>query len=352
MQLPLSLAFAFAMPLTRGQAFLQSPPTTTESRVTKRPRRHTKSPNVKTEPMVSAAVKLENRFENDEPHAKLEQKLKFEPLAYPSAKTEPELGNVKRSTKIAKTENEVVCDIEDTLLRPPSASVTRAVTQRLRTFHRDESDALSHPKTKPRPLVDSLIATILSQATSNVNSSRAFSNLKQAFPCWDDALAAGPSAVEDAIRCGGLAAQKAVVIIGVLLTLKKERGEASLEYLRDMPDGDVKKELCRFKGVGPKTAACVLMFGMKRAEFPVDTHVRRLAGRLGWMPLGASAEKTYEVLNGCVPDEIKYDLHVLLIEHGRKICKSQRPNCRECPLADICPAAGVFKEEEEEEKGY
>lgn len=114
-----------------------------------------------------------------------------------------------------------------------------------------------------------------------------------------------------------------------------------MDYIRSMSDDDAKKELCSFKGVGPKTAACVLLFAMRRDEFPVDTHVKRITARLGWMPLASTADRTYEVLNKCLPDDIKYSLHVLLIEHGRKICKARAPDCGECPLSHLCPAAGV-----------
>lgn len=344
-----SPTFVIAMPLTRRQALLQSvatSPPSTPPHSAKRPRQRPPTNFRNKQPASTPAnVKHENslHIESKRPRIKSEPIPKPEPLLYNSTKPEPHQTSIK-------PEQHLHHDIEDVPpYLPPSSSITLQVTNRLRNFYRERSDALSHPKTQPRPLLDSLIATILSQATSNVNSSRAFANLKRAFPTWQHALVAGAQSVEDAIRCGGLAAQKSVVIVGVLDALKKERDEMSLEYLRDMNDHEVKKELCRFKGVGPKTAACVLMFGMRRAEFPVDTHVRRLASRLGWMPLNATAEKTYDVLNACVPDDIKYDLHVLLIEHGRKTCKSQRPSCTECPLADICPAAGVVKEGNEKE---
>ena len=84
-----------------------------------------------------------------------------------------------------------------------------------------------------------------------------------------------------------------------------------MEYLHQLGDEAVKKELCRFKGVGPKTAACVLMFCLNRPEFPVDTHVWRIAKRLHWVPPSATREQTYDHLNLRIPDEIKYAMHVL-----------------------------------------
>ncbi|KAK9862353.1 hypothetical protein WJX84_000490, partial [Apatococcus fuscideae] len=157
--------------------------------------------------------------------------------------------------------------------------------------------------------------TILSQNTTDTTSNRAFTSLKAAFPTWDDVRTAAPGGVEESIRVGGLAEIKTQRLKAILNTLVEERGEASMEYIRAMNDGEIKEELMRFKGVGKKTVACVLMFCLHRHEFPVDTHVWRIAKRLGWVPAKASRDEAYEHLNMRVPDDIKYDLHVLLVGH-------------------------------------
>lgn len=123
--------------------------------------------------------------------------------------------------------------------------------------------------------------------------------------------------IEATIRSGGLAAIKTGRIQLILNTLKETRGECSLEYLRQLPDDEVKAQLSSFKGVGAKTISCVLMFCLRRADFPVDTHVWKIAIALGWVPKGASRDQTYEHLNRRVPDEIKHELHVLLVEYGK-----------------------------------
>ena len=173
------------------------------------------------------------------------------------------------------------------------------------------------PLVPRKTVLDSLVGTILSQNTTDTNSHRAFAILKHRFPTWDAVRTAKPTKVEDAIRCGGLAEIKVSRIQVILNTLVDERGECSMEYLRDMPDDEVKAELSRFKGVGPKTVSCVLMFCLKRADFPVDTHVWKIAKDLGWIPKGAGREDAYEHLNRRVPDDCKFDLHVLLVEHGK-----------------------------------
>ncbi|CAG9460672.1 unnamed protein product [Pedinophyceae sp. YPF-701] len=188
------------------------------------------------------------------------------------------------------------------------------------------------------PVLDSLVRTILSQNTTDINSLRAFKQLKKDFPTWDKFLNARDSACEDSIRCGGLAQIKVGRIKHILRTLQAERGALSLEYLNAMSTEDARAELERFPGVGPKTVACTLMFALNRPEFPVDTHVWRIAKNQGWAPNRASREETYEHMNCKVPDEVKFDLHVLLVEHGKTCprCAKNGNNRKEsvgkCPL--------------------
>lgn len=167
-------------------------------------------------------------------------------------------------------------------------------------------------------VLDSLINTILSQNTTDVNSARAFANLKRAFPSWEAVRTAPAAPIEEAIRSGGLAAIKTARIRAILAQLHAERGECSLEHLRAEPDGAIKDYLRRFKGVGAKTISCVMMFCLGRAEIPVDTHVWKIAIALGWLPKAATRDETYDLLSARVPDGIKYALHVLLVKHGKE----------------------------------
>jgi endonuclease-3 len=185
-------------------------------------------------------------------------------------------------------------------------------------------------------VLDGLVRTILSQNTSDANSGRAFQALKAAFPTWDEVRTADLQSLAQSIRCGGLAATKAARLQALLQAIYAERGETCLEHLREWSDEDIRAYLGRFPGIGPKTIACLLLFTLGRADFPVDTHVWRLARRLGWVPESSSREATYETLNALVPNEIKYALHVLLIHHGRVCCRPQRPRCARCCLADRC----------------
>lgn len=190
---------------------------------------------------------------------------------------------------------------------------------------------------KPRlPIIDEVVATVLSQHTSDRNSERAFAQLKAAFPTWEQVLTASAGEVADAIRCGGIADQKAGRIQQILAAIRQREGRIDLSRLNDLADAAVEDYLTSLPGVGPKTAACVLVFSMGRDAFPVDTHVHRVATRLGWIPPGTTAEKTYRILSAAVPPGIRYDLHLALIAHGRTVCKAQRPRCDACVLRDEC----------------
>lgn len=190
---------------------------------------------------------------------------------------------------------------------------------------------------KPRlPILDEVVATVLSQHTSDRNSERAFAQLKAKFPDWDQVLAASAAQVADAIRCGGIADQKARRIQQILAVIRDREGRVDLSRLHDLDDAAVEDYLTSLPGVGPKTAACVLVFSMGRAAFPIDTHVHRVAGRLGWIPPKTTAEQAHRILGPAVPPGIRYDLHLALITHGRTVCHAQRPRCAACVLSDRC----------------
>lgn len=205
----------------------------------------------------------------------------------------------------------------------PRESEVRSVHEALSTLHPEVMEEICKPKKDEggcgsRELVlDALVGTILSQNTTDVQSHRSFLALKQAFPTWETVRSSPPAAIETVIRSCGLAETKTARIQAILERLHEERGECSLEHLRDEPDEEVKRVLGSFKGVGAKTISCVLMFCLKRADFPVDTHVWKIAMALGWVPKSASRDQTYAHLNNRVPDGIKYALHVLLVKHGK-----------------------------------
>jgi endonuclease-3 len=186
--------------------------------------------------------------------------------------------------------------------------------------------------------VDELISTILSQNTNDNNRDVAFQRLKDCFGSggWEAVRDAAVSDVEETIRPAGLAQQKAPRIQNVLQVLSQQQGAVSLDFLADMPLEEAREWLVSLPGVGPKTAAIVLLFAFGRPAFPVDTHIHRVAGRLGLIPPAMSAEKAHGEMERIVPSEHYYALHLNLIRHGREVCRARNPLCGACGLQDCC----------------
>src|SRR6266566_8463632 len=160
------------------------------------------------------------------------------------------------------------------------------------------------------PVIDELVATVLSQHTSDINSERAFAQLKERFPSWGQVADAPGDEVADAIRPGGIANQKARRIQQILAAIEEREGSLDLSRLHDCDDEAVESYLRGLPGVGPKTAACVLLFSMGRAAFPIDTHVHRIATRLGWIPANTTADKAHRLLAPRVPPDFRTDRHL------------------------------------------
>jgi endonuclease-3 len=184
--------------------------------------------------------------------------------------------------------------------------------------------------------LNALIHTILSQNTSDTNSDRAYAALRQRFPDWEDVHRTPLRTLISTIRSGGLANIKAVRIKALLEEIWGEQGHFDLSFLRDLSDDEVQAYLARFKGIGSKTIACVLLFGMGRPAFPVDTHVFRVSRRLGLVDGRQTPERAQEFLESRIPPDDRHALHLHLVQHGRQVCKAQRPLCAECVLARVC----------------
>ncbi|HJT57700.1 MAG TPA: endonuclease III [Ktedonobacteraceae bacterium] len=206
------------------------------------------------------------------------------------------------------------------------------------------------PKNEPDydPL-GGLVGTILSQHTSDINSERAYEQLVATFPTWEEVRDAPTNEVANAIRSGGLANIKAPRIQDALQTLtqqqQKQGGTQSLaDFLQDELAQRTSEEAWQYlrsiPGVGPKTAACVLMFNLNRAVMPVDTHVHRVSKRLGLIGPKVNADQAHAIFARYTPPEWVYPLHVNLIRHGRRICHAQRPACTECTLYKQCAYVG------------
>jgi endonuclease-3 len=202
------------------------------------------------------------------------------------------------------------------------------------------SDAYGKPRRRPSPPLDVLIETVLSQNTSDVNSGRAFRALKRAYPSWRAAAGARPGALERVIRSGGLARLKSRRILKLLAEVERREGRLSLTRLRRLDAAAAAQRLLGLAGVGPKTRACVLLFGCGKHAFPVDTHVHRLALRLRLVSPRTTAAAAQALLEPAVPRGRALELHLNLIRLGREVCRARAPRCPECPLRASCPSRG------------
>jgi endonuclease-3 len=213
------------------------------------------------------------------------------------------------------------------------AKLARQVLQRLLDFY-------GQPVWRsPLPPLDELVSTILSQNTNDMNRDRAFESLRRNFSSWEQVRDADPAYVVAAIRPAGLANQKGPRIQQVLKGITAERGSLDLYFLKDLPLEEARLWLKKFKGVGPKTAAIVLLFSLGRPAFPVDTHIFRVTGRIGLLPEKMTVEQAHPHLESLFPPETYYSAHLNIIRLGREICTSRSPACPRCPLRTLCKYA-------------
>ena len=184
--------------------------------------------------------------------------------------------------------------------------------------------------------LDILIETILSQNTNDQNRDRANQRLKTRFPRWEDVLEAKTRSIVSAIRPGGLAEQKAKRIHDILHWIKERRRKLSLSFLKKMDSENIKETMGVLKGIGPKTIHCLLLFGLGREAFPVDTHVLRVGKRLALIPAGMNANKAHSWMVPLIPKKKSLSLHLNLIRFGRSTCKAKNPLCGVCFLMKEC----------------
>ena len=195
------------------------------------------------------------------------------------------------------------------------------------------------PQPSRDPLSE-LILTVLSQNTADTNSGRAFVQMMRRYPSWAAIAAAPLDELVATIQNGGLAQQKAPRIQAILRAVAERSPDWDLGFLEELPLEEARAWLRGLPGVGPKTAACVLLFSLGRPALPVDTHVERVSKRLGLIPAKATADQAHDLLEALVPPEEYYTFHMLLIKHGRRTCAARKPACGRCPLVG-CPSREV-----------
>jgi len=225
---------------------------------------------------------------------------------------------------------------------PRRARVLR-IRERLRTVY-------GTPQMRPHgDAIAELVLTVLSQSTNDRNRDVAYLRLRARFATWEQVRDAPLAEIEEAIRPGGISRIKSARIQAILRAISsdgdapRERERAlSLEWLARAPLAQARDYLVGLPGVGRKTAACVLLFAYGLHEVPVDTHVSRVAARLGLLPARASSRELHDRMLALTPRGGELELHVNLLRHGRRTCHARGPACERCALARMCPSAARF----------
>ena len=234
-------------------------------------------------------------------------------------------------------------------LRGPLLANTRTVEPGSRVSVDDVLDLLrkEYGPFEWRPRYDpasELVYTVLSQHTSDINSKRAYDNLMMVFGSLEAVARAAVEEIEEAIRTAGLFRVKAPRIKAMLIQVLEEIGSFDLSFLREIPLDEAKTWLKRINGIGPKTAAIILCFSLGMPAMPVDTHIFRVARRLGFIGAKVTADQAHDILEPMVSPQDVYAFHLYLINHGRQVCKALRPRCDECVLAWGCPSRSQFQQ--------
>jgi endonuclease-3 len=210
--------------------------------------------------------------------------------------------------------------------RQTAATETEFEEKPLRYIIQNLEATFGEPRLKPKSApLDMLVNIILSQATTDILSAQTFAALKERFKTWDACLAADETEIAETIKLGGLANQKSRVIKNLLAQIKAEHGTLDLNFLQDLPTAEAAAYLSQFRGIGPKTVACTLLFALHKEVFPLDTHIFRVLKRIGILPEKITGTKAHRLLNELVPKGKFYSLHVNLIRLGRKICRPREP---------------------------
>jgi endonuclease-3 len=238
------------------------------------------------------------------------------------------MGNVERKPPVRRYPRDYgypTADIE--ALKAKAAEVTKRLTAQYGEMPFSRKDPLGK-----------LIEILLSHRTYDAQTDAAYDNLLQRFGSWEAVRDAPAAEVQETIANVNFPEVKAPRIQAVLRQITEERGNLNLDFLRDLPLAEGEAWLNRFQGVGPKTAACVLLFSCRKPTLPVDAHVHRVSIRLGLIGKKVSAEAAHKLLQALLPQDARgiYNFHKALLRHGQRICVFERPRCNKCILTDIC----------------
>jgi endonuclease III len=205
------------------------------------------------------------------------------------------------------------------------------VTSRLTEFYGEVPFSSKDPMSQ-------LVDIILSHRTRDEQTAAAYDNLLKHFGSWEAVRDAPTEDVQAVIDNVNWPETKAPRLQALMRHITEERGELNLDFLCNLPVAEGAAWLRQLEGVGPKTAACVLLFSCRKPILPVDTHVWRISIRLGLIGKKVTADTAHDLLQALLPQDARtiYNFHKALLRHGQRICVFERPRCEKCPITDLC----------------
>jgi len=189
----------------------------------------------------------------------------------------------------------------------------------------------------PQNPLDDLIFVLLSNRTLPATALKVFDNLKQKYPCWDQALSSRPCEIKRILKPSGFANIRTNYLKKILGRIQKDFSACTLQPLTKMNKKAALSYLASLPGVSDKVAKCVMMYTLNYRVLPIDVHVHRISKRLGWTEKNR-ADQAPELLESIIPAQCRYDYHVNCVQHGRAICKSTKPRCDACCISKYCPS--------------
>ena len=213
---------------------------------------------------------------------------------------------------------------------------TRVRSQIVRRVCETLLEAYGKPRLgNPTNPVDEMVFIIISNKTTPKMAKATYNRIKVEFPRWDMVRDSDYSRLYSLLKPAGLSNIKSRQICETLKKIQNDFGEYCLKGLKLKPESEVEGYLVLLPGVSKKVAKCVMMYTLGAKVLPVDTHVHRIAKRLGWTKR-KRADQCHDELEALVAPKYRYSFHVDCIKHGRLICRATKPQCNKCIIKRHC----------------
>lgn len=192
--------------------------------------------------------------------------------------------------------------------------------------------------------VDELFYILLSAQAMDLAYRTAYKAFAKRFRPWKKLLRASEEEIAESIQYAGLAKQRSKAIREIATRLNSEFGSVTLAPLRNWDRAKAEQFLLSLPRIGIKSARCILAYSLDHDLLPLDTHCFRLLCRLRLLEAtNIDRAQTHDAADNVFPNGTRLESHILLVKHGRMICRASRPQCGMCCLSDLCESANPFQ---------